>query len=151
MVFLSQSLFYWSLLYSLTRCCLSLTWVFVFSQSLTNSCSSLGDDNNGYNIPVIRACPEVADFLSQSEEELATTDLNHCTELVQRLLGDSYMCLYQSTDVLPESSMSTDVPVTTVWYLWTAVSLLSLLCHYITVADILRTLMFCWDTLFSLY
>ncbi|XP_065098177.1 ubiquitin carboxyl-terminal hydrolase CYLD [Paramisgurnus dabryanus] len=85
------------------------SWIFFDSMA-----DRYGDDNNGYNIPVIRACPEVADFLSQSEEELATTDLNHCTELVQRLLEDSYMCLYQSTDVLPESSMSTDVPITLV-------------------------------------
>lgn len=85
------------------------SWIFFDSMA-----DRYGDDNNGYNIPVIRACPEVADFLSQSEEELAIADLSQCTELVQRLLGDAYMCLYQSTDNhKTASSMSTDVSITT--------------------------------------
>ncbi|XP_051529052.1 ubiquitin carboxyl-terminal hydrolase CYLD isoform X2 [Myxocyprinus asiaticus] len=71
----------------------------IFFDSMADRC---GDDNNGYNIPVIMACPEVGDFLSQSEEELSTADLSQCTELVRRLLCDSYMCLYESTDNNPQ-------------------------------------------------
>ncbi|XP_030633060.1 ubiquitin carboxyl-terminal hydrolase CYLD [Chanos chanos] len=70
----------------------------LFFDSMADRC---GDDNNGYNIPVIRACPEVGDFLSQPEEELAHVDLSQTSELVSRLLCDSYMCLYQSTANLP--------------------------------------------------
>lgn len=94
-------------------CCTSIDAVSGFNQSLTISFLSVGDDNNGYNIPVVRACPEVADFLSQSEEDLATADLSQCTDLVQRLLGDAYMCLYQNIESPPASSMSTDVSITT--------------------------------------
>ncbi|XP_057218280.1 ubiquitin carboxyl-terminal hydrolase CYLD [Triplophysa rosa] len=83
------------------------SWIFFDSMA-----DRYGDDNNGYNIPVIRACPEVADFLSQSEEELATANLSQCTDLVQRLLGDAYMCLYQNTESQLASSMSTDVSIT---------------------------------------
>lgn len=56
-----------------------------------------GDDQQGYNIPEIRACPELGDFLSQPEEELTCTNLSQTPELVRRLLCDSYMFLYQST------------------------------------------------------
>ncbi|KAG1949589.1 ubiquitin carboxyl-terminal hydrolase CYLD [Pimephales promelas] len=70
----------------------SRSWIFF--DSMADRC---GDDNNGYNIPVIRSCPEVGDFLSQSEEEISTADLSQCSELVSRLLCDSYMCLYQRT------------------------------------------------------
>lgn len=56
-----------------------------------------GDDHTGYNIPEVRACPEVGDFLSQSEEELAHIDLSQVSGLVRRLLCDSFICLYQSS------------------------------------------------------
>ncbi|XP_071350800.1 ubiquitin carboxyl-terminal hydrolase CYLD [Trachinotus anak] len=55
-----------------------------------------GDDQSGYNIPEIQACPELGDFLSQSEEELAWANPSHAPELVRRLLCDSYMFLYQN-------------------------------------------------------
>uniref|UniRef100_A0A673H2B4 ubiquitinyl hydrolase 1 n=1 Tax=Sinocyclocheilus rhinocerous TaxID=307959 RepID=A0A673H2B4_9TELE len=66
----------------------------IFFDSMADRC----DDNNGYNVPVIRSCPEVGDFLSQSEEEMSTADVSQCSELVRRLLCDSYMCLYQRTE-----------------------------------------------------
>ncbi|KAM9362193.1 ubiquitin carboxyl-terminal hydrolase CYLD [Symphorus nematophorus] len=55
-----------------------------------------GDDQHGYNIPEIRACPELGDFLSQPEEELTRANPNQTPELVRRLLCDSYMFLYQN-------------------------------------------------------
>lgn len=58
-----------------------------------------GDDRKGYNIPEIRACPELGDFLSLSEEELAHTNPTQTPELVRRLLCDSYMFLYQNPAV----------------------------------------------------
>lgn len=65
-----------------------------------------GDDQRGYNIPEIRACPEVGEFLSRSEEELACANHNQTPELVRRLMCDSYMFLYQT----PTKSSSTSNP-----------------------------------------
>ncbi|XP_071371714.1 ubiquitin carboxyl-terminal hydrolase CYLD isoform X2 [Centroberyx affinis] len=64
----------------------------LFFDSMADRC---GDDQSGYNIPEIRACPELGDFLSQSEEELARANPSQAGELVRRLLCDSYMFLYQ--------------------------------------------------------
>ncbi|KAL3059165.1 hypothetical protein OYC64_011147 [Pagothenia borchgrevinki] len=55
-----------------------------------------GDDQHGYNIPEIRACPELGDFLSQPEEDMARSHPSQTPELVRRLLCDSYMFLYQN-------------------------------------------------------
>ncbi|XP_011612622.2 ubiquitin carboxyl-terminal hydrolase CYLD isoform X2 [Takifugu rubripes] len=65
----------------------------IFFDSMADRC---GDDQNGYNIPEIRACPEVGEFLSRPEEELARTDPGQTPDLVRRLLCDSYMFLYQN-------------------------------------------------------
>ncbi|KAF7650365.1 hypothetical protein LDENG_00126840 [Lucifuga dentata] len=65
----------------------------LFFDSMADRC---GDDHTGYNIPEIRACPELGDFLSQSEEELARADPRQDDELVRRLLCDSYMFFYQN-------------------------------------------------------
>ncbi|XP_061730841.1 ubiquitin carboxyl-terminal hydrolase CYLD isoform X2 [Nerophis ophidion] len=55
-----------------------------------------GDDKRGFNIPEIKACPELGNFLSQSEEEQARVNPLDAPELVRRLLCDSYMLLYQN-------------------------------------------------------
>lgn len=55
-----------------------------------------GDDQSGYNIPEVQACPELGVFLAQSEEELARANPSQAPELVRRLLCDSYMFLYQN-------------------------------------------------------
>uniref|UniRef100_UPI0037E91334 ubiquitin carboxyl-terminal hydrolase CYLD n=1 Tax=Semicossyphus pulcher TaxID=241346 RepID=UPI0037E91334 len=65
----------------------------LFFDSMADRC---GDDKHGYNIPEIRACPELGDFLSQPEEELARANPTQAPELVRRLLCDSYMFLYQN-------------------------------------------------------
>ncbi|KAM4613345.1 ubiquitin carboxyl-terminal hydrolase CYLD isoform 1-T2 [Polymixia lowei] len=65
----------------------------LFFDSMADRC---GDDQSGYNIPEIRACPELGDFLSQSEEELARADPSKAGEPVRRLLCDSYVFLYQN-------------------------------------------------------
>lgn len=64
--------------------------------SILNLAHFSGDDQSGYNIPEIRACPELGVFLSQSEEELTRADPSQAGELVRRLLCDSYMFLYQN-------------------------------------------------------
>ncbi|XP_075997417.1 ubiquitin carboxyl-terminal hydrolase CYLD [Genypterus blacodes] len=72
----------------------------LFFDSMADRC---GDDQSGYNIPEIKACPELGDFLSQSEEEMTRADPSKAGELVRRLLCDSYMFLYQK----PSTSLST--------------------------------------------
>ncbi|KAF7229887.1 ubiquitin carboxyl-terminal hydrolase CYLD [Nothobranchius furzeri] len=54
---------------------------------------------NGFNIPQVKACPEVGRFLSLSEEELSHVDASSLKESVRRLLCDSYMCLYHSPEL----------------------------------------------------
>uniref|UniRef100_A0A3B3CL59 ubiquitinyl hydrolase 1 n=1 Tax=Oryzias melastigma TaxID=30732 RepID=A0A3B3CL59_ORYME len=54
---------------------------------------------NGFNIPQVKACPEVGRYLSLSEEELSRVDPGSLRETVRRLLCDSYMCLYHSPEL----------------------------------------------------
>ncbi|KAM7377061.1 hypothetical protein PAMA_013716 [Pampus argenteus] len=54
---------------------------------------------NGFNIPQVKACPEVGRYLSLSEEELSRVDPASLRESVRRLLCDSYMCLYHSPEL----------------------------------------------------
>ncbi|XP_059211555.1 ubiquitin carboxyl-terminal hydrolase CYLD [Centropristis striata] len=54
---------------------------------------------NGFNIPHVKACPEVGRYLSLSEEELSRVDSTSLRESVRRLLCDSYMCLYHSPEL----------------------------------------------------
>lgn len=65
----------------------------LFFDSMADRC---GDDQHGYNIPEIRACPELGDFLSQPEEELTCSNPSQPPELLRRLLCDSYMFFYQN-------------------------------------------------------
>uniref|UniRef100_A0A3B5A6T1 ubiquitinyl hydrolase 1 n=1 Tax=Stegastes partitus TaxID=144197 RepID=A0A3B5A6T1_9TELE len=54
---------------------------------------------NGFNIPRVKACPEVGRYLSLSEEELSRVDSASLREPARRLLCDSYMCLYHSPEL----------------------------------------------------
>ncbi|XP_042256650.1 ubiquitin carboxyl-terminal hydrolase CYLD [Thunnus maccoyii] len=54
---------------------------------------------NGFNIPQVKACPEVGRYLSLSEEELGRVDPASLRESARRLLCDSYMCLYHSPEL----------------------------------------------------
>uniref|UniRef100_A0A7N6AGX8 ubiquitinyl hydrolase 1 n=1 Tax=Anabas testudineus TaxID=64144 RepID=A0A7N6AGX8_ANATE len=54
---------------------------------------------NGFNIPQVKACPEVGRYLSLSEEELSRIDPTSLQESPRRLLCDSYMCLYHSPEL----------------------------------------------------
>ncbi|XP_030586009.1 ubiquitin carboxyl-terminal hydrolase CYLD [Archocentrus centrarchus] len=69
----------------------------LFFDSMSDRC---GNDQSGYNIPEVRACPELGDFLCQPEEELSRANPSQAPELVRRLLCDSYMFLYQSSATL---------------------------------------------------
>ncbi|KAK2899994.1 hypothetical protein Q8A73_013123 [Channa argus] len=54
---------------------------------------------NGFNIPQVKACPEVGRYLRLSEEELSRVDPSSLREPARRLLCDSYMCLYHSPEL----------------------------------------------------
>ncbi|KAG7221479.1 hypothetical protein INR49_002454 [Caranx melampygus] len=54
---------------------------------------------NGFNVPRVKACPEVGRYLSLSEEELSRVDAGSLQEATRRLLCDAYMCLYHSPEL----------------------------------------------------
>lgn len=69
-----------------------------FLKSPTSLWSLLGGEN-GFNIPHVKACPEVGRYLSLSEDDLSRVDPASLREPVRRLLCDSYMCLYHSPEL----------------------------------------------------
>ncbi|KAM8899289.1 ubiquitin carboxyl-terminal hydrolase CYLD isoform 2-T2 [Spinachia spinachia] len=54
---------------------------------------------NGFNIPCVKACPEVGRYLGLSQEQLRRVDPASLREPARRLLCDSYMCLYHSPEL----------------------------------------------------
>ncbi|KAK1792684.1 hypothetical protein P4O66_012618 [Electrophorus voltai] len=54
---------------------------------------------NGFNVPQVRACPEVGRYLSLSEEELKRLETASLKEPVRRLLCDAYMCFYHCPEL----------------------------------------------------
>lgn len=68
------------------------------TRSHFSMCSHTGGEN-GFNIPQVKACPEVGRYLSLSEEELSRVDPSSLREAARRLLCDSYMCLYHSPEL----------------------------------------------------
>ncbi|XP_041096108.1 ubiquitin carboxyl-terminal hydrolase CYLD [Polyodon spathula] len=56
---------------------------------------SMADRRGNENIPEIKACPQVGEFLSQSEKGPVDVELGCADMFVKRLLCDSYMFMYQ--------------------------------------------------------
>lgn len=54
---------------------------------------------NGFNVPRVRACPEVGRYLSLSQEDLGRVDPASLKDTARRLLCDAYMCLYHSPEL----------------------------------------------------
>ncbi|KAI4893596.1 hypothetical protein NFI96_027407 [Prochilodus magdalenae] len=54
---------------------------------------------NGFNVPQVRACPEVGRYLSLSQDDLSRLDSASLKEPVRRLLCDAYMCLYHCPEL----------------------------------------------------
>ncbi|KAM9296434.1 ubiquitin carboxyl-terminal hydrolase CYLD-like [Gastrophryne carolinensis] len=71
------------------------SWVFFDSMA-----GKIGSEI-GTNVPVVRTCPQIGDYLSMSEEEFSALDFTKLDTLSKRFFSDIYMCIYQS----PESSM----------------------------------------------
>ncbi|XP_072263127.1 ubiquitin carboxyl-terminal hydrolase CYLD-like isoform X1 [Pyxicephalus adspersus] len=70
------------------------SWVFF------NSMSGKIGTGIGGNVPTVRACPQIGDYLSMSEEEFGAIDFTKMDPLSKRFFSDIYMCIYQS----PEST-----------------------------------------------
>lgn len=56
-------------------------------------------ESDGYNIPEVRACPEVARYLDMPLTQLAHLQPRDMGDLAKRLFCDAYMYLYQSPNV----------------------------------------------------
>lgn len=73
------------------------------SSSRITSCSHLGfhlpGESDGFNIPEVRACPEVGAYLEMSPSELANQVPRDMRGVAKRLFCDAYMCLYQSSSM----------------------------------------------------
>ncbi|XP_061921844.1 ubiquitin carboxyl-terminal hydrolase CYLD [Entelurus aequoreus] len=54
---------------------------------------------NGFNVPLVKPCPEVDSYFSLSQEELSRVDPASLQEPARRLLCDSYMCFYHSPEL----------------------------------------------------
>ncbi|XP_043923268.1 ubiquitin carboxyl-terminal hydrolase CYLD-like isoform X2 [Protopterus annectens] len=54
-------------------------------------------DEDGYNVPTVILCPEVAQYLDCSVEELASQRPRDMEGVAKRLFCDAYMYMYQST------------------------------------------------------
>ncbi|KAG9473883.1 hypothetical protein GDO78_004270 [Eleutherodactylus coqui] len=52
----------------------------------------------GTNVPVVRTCPQLGDYLSMSEEEFSAVDFTKMDALSKRFFSDIYMCIYQCPD-----------------------------------------------------
>ncbi|XP_064416476.1 ubiquitin carboxyl-terminal hydrolase CYLD [Latimeria chalumnae] len=51
---------------------------------------------SGFNIPQVSPCPEVAEYLKMSADELRDLDPKSMQGCVRRLLCDAYMCMYHN-------------------------------------------------------
>ncbi|XP_051945169.1 ubiquitin carboxyl-terminal hydrolase CYLD-like [Xyrauchen texanus] len=56
-------------------------------------------EENGFNVPQVRACPEVGRYLSLTVDEISRLDTTSLRDPVRRLLCDAYMCLYHCPEL----------------------------------------------------
>ncbi|KAM4691276.1 ubiquitin carboxyl-terminal hydrolase CYLD-like [Rhinophrynus dorsalis] len=68
------------------------SWVFFDSMAGT-----IGNEI-GTNVPVVRSCPQLGDYLSMAEEQFSSVDFNTMDPLCKRFFFDIYMCIYQSPE-----------------------------------------------------
>ncbi|XP_029939637.1 ubiquitin carboxyl-terminal hydrolase CYLD isoform X2 [Salarias fasciatus] len=71
----------------------SSDWIFF------DSMADRHGESDGYNIPEVKACPEVGTYLEMSPAELATQVPRDMKGEAKRLFCDAYMYLYQSTSM----------------------------------------------------
>lgn len=75
----------------------SISHHFLFSQ--THLSFDLPGESDGFNIPEVRACPEVGAYLEMSPSELADQVPRDMRGVAKRLFCDAYMYLYQSSSM----------------------------------------------------
>ncbi|XP_069809030.1 ubiquitin carboxyl-terminal hydrolase CYLD-like [Dendropsophus ebraccatus] len=68
------------------------SWVFFDSMA-----GRIGNEI-GTNVPVVRTCPQLGEYLSMSEEEFNTLNFSKMDALSKRFFSDIYMCIYQCPD-----------------------------------------------------
>ncbi|KAG8565312.1 hypothetical protein GDO81_012800 [Engystomops pustulosus] len=68
------------------------SWVFFDSMA-----GRIGNEI-GTNVPVVRTCPILGDYLSMSEQQFSALDYTKMDALPKRFFSDIYMCIYQSPD-----------------------------------------------------
>ncbi|XP_072245052.1 ubiquitin carboxyl-terminal hydrolase CYLD [Leuresthes tenuis] len=71
----------------------SQDWIFF------DSMADRQGESDGFNIPEVRACPEVGAYLEMSPAELANQSPRDMKGVAKRLFCDAYMYLYQSTSM----------------------------------------------------
>nr|XP_046246822.1 ubiquitin carboxyl-terminal hydrolase CYLD [Scatophagus argus] len=71
----------------------SQDWIFF------DSMADRQGESDGFNIPEVRACPEVGTYLKMSPTELASQVPRDMEGVAKRLFCDAYMYLYQSTSM----------------------------------------------------
>ncbi|KAF1385307.1 hypothetical protein PFLUV_G00106380 [Perca fluviatilis] len=71
----------------------SQDWIFF------DSMADRQGERDGFNIPEVRACPEVGTYLEMSPAELANQVPRDMKGVAKRLFCDAYMYLYQSTNM----------------------------------------------------
>ncbi|XP_075033671.1 ubiquitin carboxyl-terminal hydrolase CYLD-like [Mixophyes fleayi] len=69
------------------------SWVFFDSMA-----GKIGNEI-GSNVPVVRTCPQLGDYLLMSEEEFSAVDFTKMDALSKRFFSDIYMCIYQCPDL----------------------------------------------------
>lgn len=70
--------------------------IFVHAHSFTNQHNSFLGETDGYNIPEVKACPQVERYLNMPLAELAKQVPREMDGVAKRLFCDGYMYLYQS-------------------------------------------------------
>uniref|UniRef100_A0A670K600 USP domain-containing protein n=1 Tax=Podarcis muralis TaxID=64176 RepID=A0A670K600_PODMU len=53
------------------------------------------ENEKGTNIPVVKACPQIGDYLAMTPEEFATVDTNQMDAFSRRFFCDAYTFMYQ--------------------------------------------------------
>lgn len=78
------------------ECVLGLSSTLMVSLHVRSHTYLFVGESNGYNIPEVRACPEVGQYLHMSLAQLANQVPREMDGVAKRLFCDGYMYLYQS-------------------------------------------------------
>lgn len=94
-ILIGSSLIVW-LTALVSECVLALSSTLLVSLHVRSYTYLFVGESNGYNIPEVRACPEVGQYLHMSLAQLANQVPREMEGVAKRLFCDGYMYLYQS-------------------------------------------------------